>query len=65
MPFFAKKAVDVAADFEASTQVCANCGGDYKVELRTPDMDIEPVPLCLVCVVAGFDWREKLVADGT
>jgi hypothetical protein len=47
-------------ELEASTQVCANCGGDYKVELRTPDMDIEPVPLCLVCVVAGFDWREKL-----
>jgi hypothetical protein len=37
-------------ELEASTQVCANCGGDYKVELRTPDMDIEPVPLCMMCV---------------
>ena len=40
--------------------VCSNCGGSYKVAMCTPDMDIEPVPLCVICVVMGFDWEQRL-----
>ncbi len=28
---------------------CAQCGSTFEVRLLSPDLDIEPVPLCPVC----------------
>lgn len=38
--------------------VCAKCGGTFHVQQFSPDMDIQPVALCMVCLmgmVAGAD----------
>ena len=32
-----------------SSVPCAICGSQKKVRWVTPDMDIEPVPLCVIC----------------
>lgn len=36
---------------------CAFCGTTEGVRLRSPDMDIEAAPICLVC------WYDLVVAD--
>lgn len=28
---------------------CCQCGTTERVALRSPDMDIKPIPICLVC----------------
>ncbi len=38
---------------------CANCRGIKDVQWVTPDMDIAPVPLCLLCRI-DLNWQEKL-----
>ena len=38
------------------TPTCGNCGSDREVEFVTPDMDIKPVPFCIMCwwdIVSG------------
>lgn len=44
---------------------CANCGSSRDVKLATPDLDIQPVPLCQLCRVLGLDWREKMSGEKT
>ena len=37
---------------------CAKCGGTFHVHRVSPDMDINPIALCMVClmgIVAGAD----------
>lgn len=43
---------------------CAHCGSTDDVALVSPDMDIQPVPLCLVCLwgdgaIFGRDYTAR------
>lgn len=46
-------------DSEAVHRPCAQCGAAENVVYLSPDMDIEPVPLCVVCRFTIFSNRHR------
>ena len=48
--------VNVTERFLMSNTACAQCGTDKSVSFYSPDMDIKPVPFCIMCwwdIVSG------------
>lgn len=48
---------------------CCQCGGKERVKLYSPDLDIDPVPLCVVCwfeILGGARRRDDpALIDGS
>lgn len=46
-----------------NTPTCAQCGTDKGISFYSPDMDIKPVPFCVVCwwdIVSGGIREHKV-----